>query len=211
MWALIEDSEIVKIINNPKPMVIGDVRHSRNIFSSRWTNEEREAIGIYEVITDSSNRKDENWYINTNESYAFADNQVTRSWGTATPKQLADSLWTQEDSDNGDLPKDKEIGDVKVKGLKSQKKDIIKQQASGLLAPTDWYVIKATDVESYSVPSAVSTFRTNVRTRSNEMETAIDNASDVDALATLYEYVNTGTEENPVMERPLGEFPTLEV
>ena len=43
------------------------------------------------------------------------------------------------------------------------------------------------------------------------METAIDNASDVDALAALYEYVNTGTEENPVMERPLGEFPTLEI
>ena len=42
------------------------------------------------------------------------------------------------------------------------------------------------------------------------METAIDNAADVDALATLYEYVNTGTEENPVMERPLGEFPRLD-
>ena len=100
---------------------------------------------------------------------------------------------------------------VKVKGLKSQKKDIIKNQASGLLAPTDWYVIKATDVAEYSVPSAVSTFRADVRQRSNEMETAIDNASDVDALKALYEYVNTGTEENPVMERPLGEWPVLEV
>ena len=128
MWALVEDNAIIKIINNPKAMVINDVRHSRNIFSSRWTNEEREAIGIYEVITDSSNRKDENWYINTNESYAFADNQVTRSWGTATPKQLADSLWTQEDSDNGDMPDDKEVGDVKVEGLKTQHKRVIKNK-----------------------------------------------------------------------------------
>ena len=210
MWALVEDNAIVKIINNPKAMVIGDVRHSRNIFSFRWTNAEREAIGIYEIVFDSSNKRDESYYINTNQSFDYADGQVTASYGTATPKQLADSLWTQEDSDNGDMPDDKEVGDVKVKGLKSQKKDIIKNQASGLLAPTDWYVIKATDVEDYSVPSAVSTFRADVRTRSNEMETAIDNASDVDALATLYEYVNTGTEENPVMERPLGEFPTLE-
>ena len=100
---------------------------------------------------------------------------------------------------------------VVTKGLKSQKKQIIKNQASGLLTPTDWYVIKATDVAEYSVPSAVSTFRADVRTKSNEMETAIDNASDVDALKALYEYVNTGTEENPVMERPLGEFPTLEI
>ena len=211
MWGLVQDGSITKIINKPKGLVIGDVQYSRNIFSFRWTNEEREAIGIYEVVFDNSNKKDEAYYINTNQSFNFADGKVTASYGTATPKQLADSLWTQEDSDNGDMPDDKEVGDVKVKGLKSQKKDIIKQQASGLLTPTDWYVIKATDVESYSVPSAVTTFRANVRTKSNEMETAIDNASDVDALATLYEYVNTGTEENPVMERPLGEWPELEV
>ena len=211
MWALVEDNAITKIINNPKAMVINDVRHSKNIFSFRWTNEEREAFGIYEVVFDNSNKKNEEYYINTNQSFDYADGQVTASYGTATPKQLADSLWTQEDSDNGDLPDDKEIGDVKVKGLKTLKKENIKSQASGLLAPTDWYVIKATDVAEYSVPSAVATFRTNVRTRSNEMETAIDNASDVDALKALYEYVNTGTEENPVMERPLGEWPVLEV
>ena len=211
MWALIEDNAIIKIINKPKGMVINDIRHSRNIFSSRWTNEEREAIGIYEVVFDNSNKKDEAYYINTNQSFDYADGQVTASYGTATPKQLEDSLWTQEDSDNGDMPDDKEVGDVKVKGLKTLKKEIIKNQASGLLASTDWYVIKATDVAEYNVPSAVSTFRADVRTKSNEMETAIDNASDVDALATLYAYVNTGTEENPVYERPLGEFPTLEI
>jgi len=208
MWALVEDNAIVKIINNPKAMVIGDVRHSKNIFSSRWTNEEREAIGLYEIITDSSNFKDEKWYINTNESYSFTDDQVTRSWGTATPKAIADSLWTQEDSDNGDLPDDKEVGDVKVKGLKTLKKEVIKQQASGLLAPTDWYVIKATDVAEYNVPSAVSTFRSDVRTTSNEMETAIDNASDVDALKALYEYTE---QADGSYTRPLGEFPTLEI
>ena len=211
MWGLVQDGSITKIINNPKGLVIGDTRYSRNIFSFRWTNEEREAIGIYEVVFDNSNKKDEEYYINTNQSFDYADGQVTASYGTATPKQLADSLWTQEDSDNGDMPDDKEVGDVKVKGLKTLKKEIIKNQASGLLTPTDWYVLKATDVAEYSVPSAVSTFRADVRTKSNEMETAIDNASDVDALETLYTYVNTGTEENPVHERPLGEWPILEV
>ena len=211
MWALVTDNTITKIINKPKGLVIGDTRHSRNIFSFRWTNEEREAIGLYEVVFDNSNKKDEAYYNNTNQSFNFADGVVTASFGSATAKAIADSLWTQADSDNGDLPDDKEVGDVKVEGLKTKHKRIIKSQASGLLAPTDWYVIKATDVESYSVPSAVTTFRSNVRTKSNEMETAIDNAADVDALATLYAYVNTGTEENPVMERPLGEFPILEI
>ena len=211
MWALVTDNTITKIINKPKGLVIGDIRYSRNIFSFRWTNEEREAIGLYEVVFDNSNKKDEAYYNNTNQSFNFADGAVTASYGTATAKAIADSLWTQADSDNGDLPDDKEVGDVKVEGLKTRHKRIIKSQASGLLAPTDWYVIKATDVAEYNVPSAVSTFRADVRTKSNEMETAIDNASDVDALATLYAYVNTGTEENPVMERPLGEWPELEV
>ena len=208
MWALVEDNAITKIINNPKAMVINDVRHSRNIFSFRWTNEEREAIGIYEIVFDNSNKKDEEYYINTNQSFDYADGEVTASYGSATAKLLEDRNEVDED---GEPLLDDKGNQVVTKGLKSQKKEIIKSQASGLLAPTDWYVLKATDVEDYSVPSAVSTFRANVRTRSNEMETAIDNASDVDALATLYAYVNTGTEENPVYERPLGEFPTLEI
>ena len=208
MWALVEDNAITKIINNPKAMVIDDVRHSRNIFSSRWTNEEREAIGIYEVIFDNSNKKDEEYYINTNQSFDYADGQVTASYGSATPKRLNDEDAVDTD---GNPILDDDGNQLINYGLKSQKKDIIKQQASRLLTDTDWYVIKATDVAEYSVPSAVATFRTNVRTRSNEMETAIDNAADVDALKALYEYVNTGTEENPVMERPLGEWPVLEV
>jgi len=212
MWGLIENNEIKKIINQPKGLVIGDIRHSRNIFSFRWSNEEREAIGIYEVVFDNSNKKDEAYYTNTDQSFNFADGKVTASYGTATAKALADTLYTAQD----EIDEKGIEGEVAARGLKFQHKEKIKQQASGLLAPTDWYVIKATDVESYSVPSAVATFRSDVRTKSNTMETAIDNAADVDALATLYEYVNTGfvtsgTEEIPVMERPLGEWPELEV
>jgi len=192
MWGLIENNEIKKIINKPKGLVIGDTRHSRNIFSFRWTNEEREAIGIYEVVFDNSNKKDEAYYNNTNQSFNFADGKVTASYGTATARELEDTV--NED-------------DSITQGLKSQKKANIKQQASSLLAPTDWYVVKAAEVESYSVPEAMTTYRTDVRTASNSMESKIDACSTVDELAALYQHVNTGTEENPVMERPLGEFP----
>ena len=206
MYALVENNEITKIITNPKSLVIGDVRYPANIFQL-WTKAEKEAVGIYEVVTNSSNFKDEEYYVNTNEQYNFADGQVTRSWGTATAKNIADTLWTQTDSDNGDLPDNKEVGDVRVEGLKTQKKKIVKQQAEGLLAPTDWYVVKATEVEDYSVPSNVTTFRAGVRAKSNEMETAIDNAADVDALKTLYTYTE---QEDGSITRPLGEFPRLE-
>ena len=205
MYALVENNSVTKIITNPKTMVIGDVRYPAKIFQL-WSKSELNAIGIYEVTTDSSNFKDEKWYINTNESYAFADNQVTRSWGTATPKAHADSLWTQQDSDDGDLPDDKEVGDVKTRGLKYNLIQTIKQQASGLLAPTDWYVVKASEVSDYSVPSNIATYRASVRTKSNEMETAITNASNTPALETLYTYTTT----DGVQSRPLGELPTLE-
>ena len=206
MYALVIDNTINQIITSPKSLVIGDVRYPAKIFQL-WTKAEKEAIGIYEVVTDSSNFKDEEYYVNTNEQYNFADGQVTRSWGTATAKNITDTLWTQTDADNGFLPEDKEIGDVKTEGLKTKKKKIIKQQAAGLLAPTDWYVVKATEVEDYSVPSNITTFRADVRAKSNEMETAIDNASDVDALKNLYDYTE---QEDGSVTRPLGEFPTLE-
>ena len=191
MFALVEDGSITKHLSGNKGVTIGDIQYPRNIFTL-WSAEEKEAIGIYEIVHNNNNKRDEAFYANTNVSYAFADGVVTASYGSATAKSLADV--TDED-DNVTL------------GLKSQKKEFIKQQASSLLTPTDWYVIKATDVESYSVPSAITTYRANVRTKSNDMEVLIDACSTVDELATLYEYVNTGTAENPVMERPLGEFP----
>ena len=203
MYAIVEDNQITQYINFPKSVVIGDVRYPAKIFEL-WSQSEKEAIGIYEIIVDKTNYKDPAYYNNTNSTYTFADGQVTESWGTATAKQLEDSLWTQEDSDNGDLPSDKSVGDVKVEGLKTIKKRIIKEQASNLLAKHDWQVVKATEVSDYSVPSEVTTYRTNVRTKSNEMETSIDNCTTVDQLKALYEYTE---DDDGNITRPLAEFP----
>ena len=203
MYAIVEDNKIKQIITNPKSIVVGDVRYPAKIFQL-WSKSELNNIGIYEVITDSTNKKDEAYYINTNEEYNFADNQVTRSWGTATPKRLEDEDAVDEDGEN---ILDEDGNQVINYGLKTEKKKIVKDQASGLLAPTDWYVVKATEVADYSVPENVTTFRSNVRAKSNEMENQIDACTTVDELKTLYEYVNTGTEKNPVYERPLAEFP----
>ena len=203
MYAIVENNEVKQIITNPKSIVIGDVRYPAKIFQL-WSKSELNNIGIYEVITDSTNKKDEAYYINTNEEYNFADNQVTRSWGTATPKRLEDEDAVDQDGEN---ILDDDGNQVINYGLKTEKKRIVKQQASGLLAPTDWYVVKSTEVADYDVPANILSFRADVRAKSNEMETQIDACNNVDELKTLYEYVNTGTEENPVIERPLAEFP----
>ena len=196
MYAIVENNEVKQIITNSKSLVIGDVRYPAKIFEL-WSKDELNAIGIYEIVTDSTNKKDEAYYINTNEEYNYADGQVTRSWGTATPKELEDRNATDEDG--------VELNPVVViEGLKTQKKRIVKQQASGLLAPTDWYVVKASEVEDYNVPSNITNFRADVRAKSNEMETQIDACTNVDELKALYEYTE---QEDGTITRPLVEFP----
>jgi hypothetical protein len=203
MFALVENNQFIKIVNSNKGITIGENQYPKSIFTL-WSNNEREAIGIYEVQVDNTNKKDEAYYINTDVSYSFSNGAVVGVYGTATAKPLDDVLFTQADADADEIPSDKAVGDIKQQGLKGQKIKVIKAQAGGLLAPTDWHVVKATEVASYSVPSDIATYRANVRSKSNEMETQINAVTDVDALKALYEYTE---QEDGTFTRPLAEFP----
>ena len=206
MYALVTNNEITKFINHPKSLVIGDVRYPAKIFSV-WSASELNAIGIYEVVFDNSNKKDEQWYINTNQSYDFDGNEVTASYGSATAKAHADTTWSQDEIDNGDAEEGTSPGDVKTRGLKYNLIKTLKSQVASELARTDWYITRNTE-KSTAIPSAISTHRDAVRTKQASMETAITNASDTPALETLYTYT---TDSDGVQQpRPLGELPTLE-
>jgi len=199
MYALVENNEITKFITNPKSMVIGDVRYPAKIFQL-WSTLELNAIGIYEVVFDDSNKKDEKWYINTNQSYAFDGNEVTASYGSATAKAHADRNGTDEDGVELDPV-------VVIEGLKTKLIKDLKSQVSNELARTDWYITRNAE-KSTAIPSAISTHRDAVRTKQASMETAITNASDTPALETLYTYT---TDSDGVQQpRPLGELPILE-
>ena len=205
MFALIENQQITKHISGNKGITIGDVQYPRSIFTL-WSEAERNAIGIYVITIDTTNKKDEKWYINTNVSYGVESNKAVGSYGTATAKAHADTLWTQQDSDNGNLPFDKSVGDVKTRGLKYNLIQTIKQQAAQELQNTDWYVVRKADAGT-AVPSAITTHRAAVRTKADEMETAITNAADTPALETLYTYTE---QEDGSHTRPLGNLPTLD-
>ena len=206
MYAIITDGSISRYVNHPRPLVIGDVQYPARIFSA-WTASELAAIGIIEVTFDDSNKKDEKWYINTNQTYTYdaSAGTVTATYGTATAKAHADTTWSQQDSDDGDLPSDKSVGDVKVEGLKTILIRTIKQQAAGILQDTDWYIVRKADAGT-AVPSSITTHRAAVRTKAAEMETAITNASNTPALEILYTYTR---QEDGSVTRPLGEFPEL--
>ncbi len=205
MFALVESGEIKKYFSGNQGITIGDNKYPKAIFTL-WSKDEREAIDIYEVEIDNTNKKNEQWYINTNISYAFGSGKVTGSYGTATPKKHADTLWTEEDKTDGNIPEGKDVGDVAVEGLKTQLIRTIKQQAAGILQDTDWYIIRKADADT-AVPSSITTHRAAVRTKAAEMETAITNASDTPALETLYTYTK---QEDGSVTRPLGELPRLE-
>jgi len=200
MFALVESGTITQFPKGNKGITIGDNQYPKTIYSL-WTEAERNAIGIYTVEIDNTNKKDEAFYINTDVTYTFTGSAVTGSYGTATAKKLADEDAVDE---NGDKVKDADGNQVINYGLKTKYKNQFNAQAAGLLAKTDWYVIKAADVDSYSVPSNITTYRAAVRTKVNAMETSIDNCSDVEALITLLTYTE---QEDGSVTRPLGEFP----
>ena len=187
MWALVENNQVTQVYTRPKAITIGDVSYPQNIFML-WSSDELEAIGIYEVVVDNSNFKNPSYYINTNQSFDFANDVVTASYGTATPKQLDDTT----DPDTGDV----------THGLKWNHNQVIINQAYGLLQPNDWYVVRETEAGT-AIPADWSTFRTDVRSTAADMQSKINACTTVDELAALYEY-NDATP--PV--RPLGEWPT---
>jgi len=187
MWALVENNQVSKVYTRPKAITIGDVSYPQNIFML-WSSDELEAIGIYEVVVDNSNFKNPSYYINTNQSFDFANDVVTASYGTATPKQLDDTT----DPDTGDV----------THGLKWNHNQVIINQAYGLLQPNDWYVVREQEAGT-PIPADWSTFRTDVRSTAADMQSKINACTTVDELAALYQYNDA---EPPV--RPLGEWPT---
>ena len=198
MWAIVESGSITKMYTRPRAFKIGSNQYPANTMAL-WSESELQSIGVYPVTIDNTNLKDKEYYINTDITYAVDGLTVTGTYGAATARAIADTLYTAQDETDG-LGTE---GEVATRGLKYNHKQIINSQAAGLLQDTDWMVIREAEGGT-AVPSATTTWRAAVRTKANAMQVQIDGAADVDALAALYVY-NDATP--PV--RPLGEFPTL--
>lgn len=201
MFALVESGSITKILSGNKGITIDGIQHPRAIFTV-WTEAERNAIGIYTVEMDKSKLKNDEWYTNTDVTYTFGSGKVTGSYGDATAKAHADTLFTEQDKTDDLIPEGKDVGDVATRGLKYRLIQQVKKQAESELSKTDWYITRKAEKDT-AIPSSITTHRDAVRTKQAEMETAITNASDTPALETLY----TRNSENV---RPIGDIPQLE-
>ena len=206
MFAYVKDGSIVSMPNSNKGIQIGDLKYPKSIYTL-WTEAERNAIGVYTIEIDETNKKDEEYYINTNITYAFGSGKVTGTYGTATARPHADTKWTQAQIDDpslvGQAPEGADTNTVRLEGLNTLKKRELDNQCASILAPSDWRVTKQEDTGD-NMNSGWKTWRASVRTKCNSMQTQIDNAADTAALQTLFTY--TG---DPAT-RPLGEFPIKE-
>ena len=189
MWAKVESGSVTEIYTSPKALKIGDVQYPRNIFQL-WSESELNAIGLYTVQIDTTNYKDQEYYINTKQSFTFASSKVTASYGSATAKSLTDTSETVDGIT------------TTILGLKSVHKNNVNSQASVLLQKHDWMSIREAEGGT-DMPSDIKTWRASIRTKANAMCTMIDNTANVDTLAGLYVY---NSDDPPV--RPLGEFPS---
>ena len=199
MFAIVTDGNITSFQKGNKGIQIGNNKYSAQIYTL-WTEAERNAIGVYTVEIDDTNKKDEEWYINTAISYAFGSGKVTGTYGTATAKAIEDEDAVDKD---GNKVKDGDGNQIIIEGLKAIKKKVINNQCAGILLPSDWRVVKATETGG-TMDSGWKTWRASVRTKCNSMQTQIDNASDIDALIALFTYTKQGDGSTT---RPLGEFP----
>ena len=203
MFAIVESGSITSMPRGNKAIQIGDIKYPATIYTL-WSEAERNAIGVYTIEEDKTNLKDEEWYINTNISYAYdaSSNKVKGTYGTATARPIADVLFTQADEDAGRGTKD----ELNYRGLKYLKKEIIDGQCAQMLAPSDWRVVREQETGD-AMDSGWKTWRASVRTKCNSMQTQIGNAANVDALIALFTYTK---QEDGSLTRPLGEFPIKE-
>lgn len=171
--------------------------------------------------TDSQGRKHGGMWHRNNDAYKARYNIVWEDppavqepvdkrfyWGrnldgTLIAKSLTDI--DQVDDDNNPVL-DENGNQAVILGLKSTYKAKTKKRAGSLLAATDWHIIKASEVDSYTVPSVITQYRSDVRTASNTIETSIDNAADLNAFMALFD-VPVDANDNPTGNAPINDWP----
>ena len=183
MWALIKDNKIEQIYQRPKSLILGEVRYPSNMFT-KYTDAEKAAIGIYPV--EDSGAKGDDRFENTSQAtytWSASDKKVTTSY-TITEKSLVD-VEAKDESGNNIL--DDKGNKTYNYGLKTVAKNLAKQQANNYIARFNWLVERSIYDSSKAIPDVVKTYVSAIKTDCSEIETAIDNASDMAAFKALYQ------------------------
>ena len=188
MWALVNDGVIVQTINHPKPITIDDIRHPKEIFTLAWTDAERKSIGILPYVFEGDSNKNNMFYTTSESSPSVGSDSVV-----ITRTQTGNSVST----------------------IKTDMKTITNSTLADYLSQTDWIIIRKADTGK-NAPADLAQWRTDLRARAVEIETAIDDKSsvaDLEAMMTptptqiqTYEDALAAAEEGEEVTPPIGVF-----
>ena len=184
MWAYIKDNKIKQIYQRPKSLILGEVRYPSNMFT-KYTDAEKAAIGIYPV-EDSGTKGNDRFENTSGPTYTWSasDKKVTTSY-TITEKSLVD---VEQKDESGNNILDEKGNKTYNYGLKTQAKNKAKITANYYIARFNWLVERSIYDSSKPIPDAVKTYVAAIKTDCAEIETAIDNASDMAAFKKLYDW-----------------------
>ena len=159
-----------------------------------WSEDEKKAAGISEVVMQPF--PDQRLYSSSHN----ADGSVA-----STVKPLADVNVVDKD---GKAILDSDGNQLVSPGVKSNLKNVVKEKQASLLSLTDWAIVRKAD-KGTAIPSNIQTWRDAIRTKATEMETAIDNAADTDAVEALFLKYTTDSDGKTTKSGILYEWPEL--
>ena len=72
MWAYVKDGAIKQTNTVQTRLEINPGSYFPVKYANEWTKEQKEAYGVYEVVEDTTNWKDPDYYINATETITFS-------------------------------------------------------------------------------------------------------------------------------------------
>ena len=183
MWARIENNTIIEYYDRKQSLVLNDVRYSSQVFTI-WTDAQRKELGIVPIVISGSHL-DTNYYIEHNHTDAVAadGNSVIRTIGVKAADRALEDVDAVDVDGNAVL--DHYGVQMVTRGLKYNAIQKVKQQQSGYLSRTDWYIIRKADAGT-AIPTAIQTFRNAIRADATRIENAITAATTMDEFIALH-------------------------
>jgi hypothetical protein len=166
MWARIKNNNIVEYYDRKKSLVLNNVRYSSQIFTI-WTDVQRKELGIVPIVISGSHLNTKYYTEYNHTDRALEDINEVDEDGNA----LLDPITNQQ---------------VITRGLKYKAIQNVKNQQSGFLTQTDWYIIRKAD-NGTAIPSAIQTWRDAIRSDATRIENAITAVTTMDQFIALHE------------------------
>ena len=202
---------------------VNGVRHPKNW--NIWSDEHKASMNITEVVPDT--KPDGKFYTWIDNGFGSISNITAKNLDDVNQQvQASDSdgedIWLDKDNKEV-LGKDIKIGEqenytakmedykdsngevVVIKGIRKDYIQQVKSQQAGLLAQTDWAVVRKADTD-VAVPTKIATWRAAIRTKATAMEEAIDGASDIDEFIALFVSWDADGNKSGIV----GDWPELE-